>query len=139
MPPLISIKKPISLCVIAPFCRPGPRVYLNAEIAAVTLNPMTLTNAPAGSEIIFLELVALFLTAATVWGFLYAIRTLSPDEFEEPQFFWTILFVIIPFVMLVYFGLDVLEIKCPAIMLGYHNRPDIPAPITADGFYGIPS
>jgi long-chain acyl-CoA synthetase len=33
----------------------------------------------------------------------------------------------------------VLEIKCPAIMLGYHNRPDIPAPITADGFYGIPS
>jgi acyl-CoA synthetase (AMP-forming)/AMP-acid ligase II len=29
----------------------------------------------------------------------------------------------------------VLEIKCPAIMLGYHNRPDIPKPITADGFY----
>jgi long-chain acyl-CoA synthetase len=29
----------------------------------------------------------------------------------------------------------VLEIKCPAIMLGYHNRPDIPIPITADGFY----
>jgi acyl-CoA synthetase (AMP-forming)/AMP-acid ligase II len=29
----------------------------------------------------------------------------------------------------------VLEIKCPAIMLGYHNRPDIPTPITADGFY----
>jgi acyl-CoA synthetase (AMP-forming)/AMP-acid ligase II len=28
-----------------------------------------------------------------------------------------------------------LEIKCPAIMLGYHNRPDIPIPITADGFY----
>jgi acyl-CoA synthetase (AMP-forming)/AMP-acid ligase II len=29
----------------------------------------------------------------------------------------------------------VLEIKCPAIMLGYHNRPDILTPITADGFY----
>jgi acyl-CoA synthetase (AMP-forming)/AMP-acid ligase II len=29
----------------------------------------------------------------------------------------------------------VLEIKCPAIMLGYHNRPDLPAPITSDGFY----
>ncbi len=29
----------------------------------------------------------------------------------------------------------VLEMKCPAIMLGYHNRPDVPAPITADGFY----
>src|SRR3982074_3646365 len=28
-----------------------------------------------------------------------------------------------------------LEMKCPAMMLGYHNRPDLPPPITADGFY----
>ena len=29
----------------------------------------------------------------------------------------------------------VLEMKCPAVMLGYHNRPDLPTPITRDGFY----
>jgi long-chain acyl-CoA synthetase len=29
----------------------------------------------------------------------------------------------------------VLEMKCPAVMLGYHNRPDVPSPITADGYY----
>ena len=29
----------------------------------------------------------------------------------------------------------VLEMKCPALMLGYHNRPDVPPPFTADGFY----
>src|SRR5262245_47590247 len=29
----------------------------------------------------------------------------------------------------------VLEMKCPAVMLAYHNRPDLPVPITADGFY----
>jgi acyl-CoA synthetase (AMP-forming)/AMP-acid ligase II len=29
----------------------------------------------------------------------------------------------------------VLEMKCPALMLGYHNRPDVAAPFTADGFY----
>jgi acyl-CoA synthetase (AMP-forming)/AMP-acid ligase II len=29
----------------------------------------------------------------------------------------------------------VLEMKCPAVMRGYHNRPDLPAPITPDGFY----
>jgi long-chain acyl-CoA synthetase len=28
-----------------------------------------------------------------------------------------------------------LEMKCPALMLGYHNRPDLPSPFTADGFY----
>jgi long-chain acyl-CoA synthetase len=29
----------------------------------------------------------------------------------------------------------VLEMNCPALMLGYHNRPDVPSPITPDGFY----
>jgi long-chain acyl-CoA synthetase len=29
----------------------------------------------------------------------------------------------------------VLEMKCPAVMLGYHNRPELPMPITPDGFY----
>jgi long-chain acyl-CoA synthetase len=28
-----------------------------------------------------------------------------------------------------------LEMKCPAMMLGYHNRPDVPPPITSDGYY----
>jgi acyl-CoA synthetase (AMP-forming)/AMP-acid ligase II len=31
--------------------------------------------------------------------------------------------------------MGVLEMKCPAIMNGYHNRPDLKPPITADGFY----
>jgi acyl-CoA synthetase (AMP-forming)/AMP-acid ligase II len=29
----------------------------------------------------------------------------------------------------------VIEMKSPAIMNGYHNRPDVASPITADGFY----
>ncbi len=28
-----------------------------------------------------------------------------------------------------------LEMKCPAVMLGYHNRPDVKPPFTPDGFY----
>lgn len=28
-----------------------------------------------------------------------------------------------------------LEVKSPALMLGYHNRPDLPPPFTSDGFY----
>lgn len=31
--------------------------------------------------------------------------------------------------------LGVLQMKSPAIMLGYHNRPEVRSPITADGFY----
>ena len=29
----------------------------------------------------------------------------------------------------------VLEMRCPALMNGYHNRPDVKPPLTADGFY----
>ncbi|QTF10814.1 acyl--CoA ligase [Brenneria izadpanahii] len=29
----------------------------------------------------------------------------------------------------------VLEMKSPALMLGYHQRPDLPAPFTPDGYY----
>ncbi len=29
----------------------------------------------------------------------------------------------------------VLEMKCPAVMSGYHNRPDLKPPFAADGFY----
>ena len=32
-------------------------------------------------------------------------------------------------------GEGVLEMKCPALMNGYHNRPQIEQPFTADGFY----
>ena len=29
----------------------------------------------------------------------------------------------------------VLQMKCPAVMTGYHNRPDVAPPFTPDGFY----
>src|SRR5262249_54515488 len=32
-------------------------------------------------------------------------------------------------------GQGVLEMKCPAAMLGYHNRRDVASPIARDGFY----
>jgi hypothetical protein len=51
---------------------------------------------------ILLYLVALFLTAATLWLFLHAAQTISPND---PEIFWVFIFVVIPFVMLVYFGL----------------------------------
>jgi acyl-CoA synthetase (AMP-forming)/AMP-acid ligase II len=32
-------------------------------------------------------------------------------------------------------GQGVLEMKCPAVMNGYYNRPDVKPPFTTDGFY----
>ena len=50
----------------------------------------------------FLYFAALFLTAATLWILLY------PNEGSSPQDFFVFIVVVMPFVMLVYFGLAVI-------------------------------
>ena len=52
---------------------------------------------------ILLYLVALFLTVATLWAFSYSTQTIVPKT--GPQFVWVLIVVVIPFVMLFYFGL----------------------------------
>ena len=57
-----------------------------------------------------LYFAALFLTAATLWILLY------PNEGSSPQDFFVFIVVVMPFVMLVYFGLAV--IICDKISVG---------------------
>jgi|SRR5215831_1852361 len=56
-----------------------------------------------------LYFAALFLTVATLWILLYA----DPNEGSSPQDFFVLIVVVMPFVMLIYFGLAV--IICDAI------------------------
>jgi protein-S-isoprenylcysteine O-methyltransferase Ste14 len=62
----------------------------------------------ASTEAILLYVVALLLTVVTLWIVCYAIQTLSPNEFEDPGLFLILILVIVPFVMLIYFGLAVI-------------------------------
>ena len=56
------------------------------------------------SELILIGLVTLFLTAATVWIVWYGVKAVFPDEVTHLQFFLTFIIVIVPFIMLLYFG-----------------------------------
>jgi hypothetical protein len=58
---------------------------------------MTLTTIPC-----LLYFAALFLTVATLWILLYA------DEGSSPQDFFVLIVVVMPFVMVIYFGLAVI-------------------------------
>ena len=66
---------------------------------ALALDRMTLTTIPC-----LLYFAALFLTVATVWILLYA----DPNEGSSTQDFFVSIVVVMPFVMLVYFGLAVI-------------------------------
>jgi hypothetical protein len=55
---------------------------------------------------ILLYLGALFLTAATLWLFLYANQTI-PEQTDSLSL-WVFIVVVLPFLMLIYFGFAIL-------------------------------
>jgi hypothetical protein len=63
------------------------------------------TNSVLLFEIIFVYVVALFLTAATLWVFL---KTVPRAELRDASFLFTFVIGIVPFVMLIYFGFAVI-------------------------------
>jgi hypothetical protein len=52
---------------------------------------------------VLLYLAALFLTVATLWPFSHPTQTILPKT--GPQFVWVLIVVVLPFIMLCYFGL----------------------------------
>ena len=68
-----------------------------------------ITPAHVTSELFLIGFVATFLTAATVWVLWYVHETNFPDDIKDPGFFLTFIIVVVPFVMLIYFGLAVLN------------------------------
>ena len=85
---------------------------------------MTLTNAPPGSGLFVL--LALFLTVATVWLLLRAIET-RPKEIDARSFL-VLIIVIIPFVMVIYFGLA--TIIRNEIVAARSNPPILPSELS---------
>ena len=85
---------------------------------------MTLTNAPPGSALFVL--LALVLTVATVWLLLHAIET-RPKEIDARSFL-VLIIVIIPFVMVIYFGLA--TIICNEIVAARSNPPILPSELS---------
>jgi hypothetical protein len=82
---------------------------------------MTLTNLPPGSGLFVL--LALFLTVATIWLLLYAIETRIPEEIDA-RTLSVLIIVIIPFVMVTYFGLA--AIICGEVVGARSGRPTSP-------------
>jgi hypothetical protein len=60
-------------------------------------------------EIILIDLVTLFLMVATVLILWYGVKKILPEETRDLQFFLTFIVVVVPFVMLIYFGLAVIN------------------------------
>jgi hypothetical protein len=59
------------------------------------------------SELFLFGFVPLFATVATVWAFRNILETIDPNEGKSIQFFLTVIVVVVPFAMLVFYGLAI--------------------------------
>ena len=73
-------------------------------------------------EIVLVDVLALFLSIATVSFLWYVLKKIFPDEVKYIGFFLTFIIVIVPFVILVYFGGAVINYNAIAIRL---DRPEV--------------
>jgi len=72
--------------------------------------------------IILLYLVALFLTVATLWPLSSPTQTIFPKK-TGPQSVWVLIVVVLPFVMLFYFGLAFLISDTISVRTGWLAAP----------------
>src|SRR5262249_34908199 len=75
-------------------------------------------------EIVFIDLLALFLAVATVETIWYVVKKAFPNEVGDVQLFAPFIFVVVPFVMLIYFGLALIDYDAMATRSGW--QPVLP-------------
>jgi hypothetical protein len=76
------------------------------------------------SELALFGFLPLFATAATVWFVWRLLETIDPEEVKSMQNFLTYIIVVVPFVMLFYFGLTILIYdRMMAASYGWHLLP----------------
>jgi len=70
-------------------------------------------------EVVIIDLLALFLAIATVEIIWYVVKKAFPDEVRDLRFFATFIVVIVPFVVIVCFGLAIINYDAMATRSGW--------------------
>jgi tungstate transport system substrate-binding protein len=97
----------------------GQKTIANYKIEGEQLFYVTNTSPFLFDEIGLIDLLALVVAIATVSTLWYVVKQVFPDDVKDLQLFLTFIIVIIPFVMIVYFGLAVINYNAIAELSGW--------------------
>ena len=97
----------------------GQKTIANYKIDGEPLFYVTNTSPFLFDEIVLIDLLALVVAIATVSILWYVVKKAFPDEVKDLQWFLTFIVVVIPFVMLVYFGLALINYNAIAALSGW--------------------
>jgi hypothetical protein len=81
--------------------------------------PLTTTSPFLVDEIVLIDLVALFVAVATVSLLWYVVKKAFPDDARDLRFFLTFIGAIVPFVLIICFGLAVIHYDSIAARAGW--------------------
>ena len=87
----------------------GQKTIANYKIEGEQAFYVTNTSPFLFNETVLIDLLALVASIATVYVLWYVVKKAFPDDVKDLQLFLTFIVVIVPFVMMVYFGLAVIN------------------------------
>ncbi len=82
-------------------------------------------------EIVLIDLLALFLAVGTVSVLWHISKRTSPNEVKELGSFLTFIFVVVPFVILVYFGMALINYDAMAMRSDWPPVLPLKGPLSA--------
>jgi hypothetical protein len=83
------------------------------------MTPLTTASPFLVDEIVLFDFVALFLAITAVSILWYVVKKSFPDDAGDPQFFLTFICVIVPFLLIICFGLAVIHYDKIAARAGW--------------------
>ena len=97
----------------------GQKTIANYKIEGEQLFYVTNTSPFLIDEIVLIDLLALVVAIATVSVLWYVVKKAFPDDVKGLQFFLTFIVVVVPFVIIIYFGLAVINYDAMAGLSGW--------------------
>jgi ABC-type bacteriocin/lantibiotic exporter with double-glycine peptidase domain len=97
----------------------GQKTIANYKIEGEQLFYLTSTSRFPSTEIVLINLLALVAAIATVFILWYVVKRTFPDEVRDLQVFVIFIAVIVPFVLILYFGLAVINYDRIATLSGW--------------------
>jgi tungstate transport system substrate-binding protein len=97
----------------------GQKTIANYKIEGEQSFYVTNTSPLLFDETVLIDLLALLLSVGTVSIIWYVAKKIFPDEVKDFQFFLSFIVAVIPFVMIIYFGLAVINYDAMAARSGW--------------------
>ena len=108
----------------------GQKAIANYKIEGEQPFYLTNTSRFLSTEIVLIDLLALVVAIATVSILWYVVKKAFADDVKDLQFLWTFIVAVVPFVIIIYFWLAVINYDAMAARSGWPSVLPLDGPLS---------